>query len=252
MKGSIIMINVVISPSQQKTNYCKMGDNEVSHTRNIAEKFYNNLKQDKRFNVFLIPIVVGTENQILKQVTDLSDDFIMKNGESGYHISIHTDANDSKSFGATTFFYKTGGKGEYLAKNIQAKIATLTPWSDRGYEARPGLWELKETIASAVLVEISFHDEIIQAKWIHEKSQEIANALTSGLFLTEGFGEYVPPLPDYIVAIKQLNKRMISNGDAIINSPDAWITNLQGATIDSNSAKSLIIKFVKYINEKGV
>jgi N-acetylmuramoyl-L-alanine amidase len=44
------------------------------------------------------------------------------------------------------------------------------------------LWELKKTQATAVILEVSFHDNLEEAKWIHHNKQIIADVITGGIF----------------------------------------------------------------------
>jgi hypothetical protein len=173
------MINLVIAYSQQRQNKCKMGDAEHEHCYKIAQELYNLLKPDTRFNLYLIPVQnTGNDTNNLKESVRLSNNFISKYG-SGYHLEIHTDAGGYAT-GASGLYYSENGK-KFLTP-ILNEITALTPWSDVGLRERKDLYALKNTKAIAGLIELSFHDNSTEAKWIHDNIQLIAAKLRDGIY----------------------------------------------------------------------
>ena len=63
---------------------------------------------------------------------------------------------------------------------IYREIAKITPWDDGTVRER-NLYVLKHTQAIAGLIEVSFHDNVDQAKWIHANVDGIASAIVKGL-----------------------------------------------------------------------
>lgn len=178
------MIPIVISPSQQRGNKCCVCMSEAEHCRLIGKMIFDELQ---KYNSKVVPYIIipkdGSESDILQSVVNDSNHFVKAHGE-GLHVCLHTDANDTKSSGITTFFYAGGGKGERLAINIHKRLLKLSGLPDRGCIARPGLFELKNTLASAVLVEMGFHDNPIEAKWIHDNMAKIAHEIVLGTYET--------------------------------------------------------------------
>ena len=187
------MIPIVISPSQQTGNKCFVCESEENHCRQIGLMVHMELQ---KYNSKIVPGLIskkyGTEGSILQQVVNDSNDFVRIQGgdtdnNRGLHISVHTDADGDPSIissGITTYFYSYGGTGERLAKNIHKRMLALSGLPNRGCMQREGLYELKNTIASAVLLEIGFHDSTVEAQWIHNNMQKIAMEIVLAIYET--------------------------------------------------------------------
>lgn len=174
------MINFVISPSQQKTNRCIMGDIEQEHMHLIARDLYIILSQDQRLNVYLVPKQdLGNDKDNLKAAVRLSNDFINRNGGKGYHLALHSDAG-AYAQGASALYYSQGGL-KFLTP-IATALTDLTPWPDVGIRQRTDLYELKRTMAIAGLLEVSFHDIKQEGFWIHENHNKIAVRIADGIY----------------------------------------------------------------------
>jgi N-acetylmuramoyl-L-alanine amidase len=172
-------INLVISPSQQFENHCKMGDTEADHTRKIATMIYKNLSKIPSINLFLVPVSNKERDTArLRDAVSMSNDFIKQNGGTGYHFAIHTDAGGYAT--GASLLYKSE-EGKKFGTPIIENIMQLTPWNDVGLKVRNGLYELNKTLAYAALIEISFHDSSKEARWIHENMQTIADVITDGI-----------------------------------------------------------------------
>ena len=72
-------------------------------------------------------------------------------------------------------------KARRLAKLIYAEIAAITPTADRGVKFNPSFYELRNTNAPAVLVEVAFHDSAEDATWIMNNIENIGVALAKGV-----------------------------------------------------------------------
>lgn len=181
------MINLVISPSQQLDNKCKAGDWEADHCREIATMIYDILKTDNRLNVFLVPVSIRERDAArLRDAVDMSNIFIKRNGGSGYHFALHSDGG-AYATGASLLYKSEEGKSFGLP--ILEEIKQLTPWPDVGLRVRNDLYELNKTLAWAALLEISFHDNQKEAKWIHDNKPVIADKIALGIL--KGLGFYV-------------------------------------------------------------
>lgn len=175
------MINLVIAYSQQRTNKCYNGDTEQNHMESIAGTLCDILREDKRFNVFLIPQQnTGTDSGNLKASIALSNKFIRANGGKGYHIELHSDAGGGR--GATGLYASEAGKK--MVSALMEELPEVTPYeSDEGrIRKRTDLGALNQTKAVAGIIEVSFHDRLNEAKWIHENSISIAVALAHGWY----------------------------------------------------------------------
>ncbi|MCF0234844.1 MAG: N-acetylmuramoyl-L-alanine amidase [Thermoguttaceae bacterium] len=100
------------------------------------------------------------------------------------YFAIHTNAANRKARGTEAFCYKFGGEGERFAKRVVDQIRTIYDGPNRGVKEShshfgPGkpLHETAGPNAPAVLVEIAFHDEERDSKWILENIEPIAQVL---------------------------------------------------------------------------
>jgi hypothetical protein len=169
VKGGFIMaIGVFLSPSSQPWNSCKMGDTEEQHMRKLAFKIKELFDKDSRFKCIVCEEFFSmTENQRLTRAVELSNNFYDQNGGNTWHIALHTDAFNNSATGFSCF-YIGSGSGKTLAEKIKSNMANALKWVCRSIREYPELYELRKTKASAVLVENGFHDEINQAKEIHD------------------------------------------------------------------------------------
>ena len=99
------------------------------------------------------------------------------------HIAIHTNATGKHNAGGTqVFYYAENGYGNVACGAVFTQLKAITPGSNaevcRQYSA---LYELKATKATAVYVEVEFHDVPEYAKWIIDHPGEIAEAICKGV-----------------------------------------------------------------------
>lgn len=127
----------------------------------------------------------------------------------GIHVAIHSNAANGNARGAEVYAHRFGGDSERLARDIYAQLEAITPVEDlgvkEGYSAfnGQGYYELRRTSAPAVLVEVSFHDNPEDARFIIENTVEI------GIAIARGIAEYLdvpwtPDSPEDLEALKQL------------------------------------------------
>lgn len=208
--------NIVISPSQQDSNKTVVkhptADTEAELTRIIGTALYNMINLDERLNVCLVPDYNLGDMQNLKEAIKYSNEFIKAHGGEGFHLDIHTDGG-YKGSGATGF-YKTQN-GAAFGKPIFDAITKLTPWEDMSFVKRDNLACLNQTIATAYLQEISFHDKSEEAYWIFNNVNNIANALADGIY--KGIN-----LPRYVVPEYQYKAFMELTEIGVITAPMEW------------------------------
>lgn len=177
------MINIVISPSQQAWNKCAFGDSEQDHAYDICKKLVEYLRA-YNCNVNLIPKMDNVSESLgLKQIVEMSNHFIEAFGGIGYHLDVHTDAGYAGK-GASAFYVSESGKG--FITQIWRGISALTPWGDGNIRERNNLYILNNTIATSGLIELSFHDNVEQAKWLHQYIDAIAKNLCESIVAATG------------------------------------------------------------------
>lgn len=160
------MIKFVINPSHQSANMCKFGDNEQAHCSIIAKSMYENLLKYEG----ITPILVPAEST-------LSDSINYSNSvRADYHLDIHTDAGGYAK-GSSGLYVSPKGQ-EFVAVAYNA-ISKLTPTTDVGIKRRTDLGVLNQTRAIAGLIEICFHDNESEAKWLHANLDSIGYELAT-------------------------------------------------------------------------
>lgn len=109
------------------------------------------------------------------------------------HVPVHTNAANGSADGTLLMCYDLDGKGFKASQAILKTLAPLSPGSDYAIWARPSLYEIRESNAPCAYVEAAFHDNPVEAQWIIDHKQEIAEAIVEGA--CEYFGiTYVPPV----------------------------------------------------------
>lgn len=100
------------------------------------------------------------------------------------YFAVHSNAANKRARGTEAFCFRFGGEGERFAKRVVDEILTIYNGPNRGVKEShshfgPGkpLYETANPKAPAVLVEIAFHDEERDAKWILANIEPIGQAL---------------------------------------------------------------------------
>lgn len=156
----------------------------------------------------------GTEEMRMNQICDITEKILKQHKVKTYrnkptmsikevvkdsnskkpkiHFAMHSNAFNTKSRGCEVFCWKKGSEGEKLARIIYNLTAPITPSADRGIKYAfnfygPGkhIYEVANTTADAVLIEIIFHDNIDDANWL------VANIVKIGTELAKGILEYL-------------------------------------------------------------
>jgi N-acetylmuramoyl-L-alanine amidase len=185
-----------ISPSTQEKNLTALGDTEENIMHKITDALMPMLKEVG------IDALRGLKTDSLTQMVRQSDLF-----GADIHVAIHSNAHDGKSRGCEIFHYKGSKNGKKLADSIYKYIEPLTPTADRKVKENNTFYELKETSAPAVLIEVDFHDTYEGAKWIDANIQPIAEAITKGICDYFGIAYKNDP---YKIAIEQI-KIIVAN-----------------------------------------
>lgn len=98
-----------------------------------------------------------------------------------YHICIHTNAFNGSVTGTRLFCWDSTGDGYKACQEVMKTLAPITPGTSDNITPRPGLNEVGGTVATTVYIEVGFHDNPTEAKWIVEHTTDIAEAICHGL-----------------------------------------------------------------------
>lgn len=161
---------IYISPSSQPANTYAVGNtNEQEQCRKIAAVLEKELDRCGFISK------AGLTGSMYTRVRESNNIY------SDLHMPIHTNACDGDVAGLRIFVSKMGGEAEQIAKAIMATLAPITPGKSDGISVMAGLYEVRATTAICVYIEVGFHDNPEEAKWIIEHTQDIAVAIAKGL-----------------------------------------------------------------------
>lgn len=175
---------IYISPSSQPANTYAVGNtNEQEQCRKIA------VALEKELDRCGFNSTAGLSGTMYTR-TKASNDF-----GADLHLPIHTNAFDGKVAGLRIMVYKKGGEGEQIAREIMEMLAPITPGESDGISVQPGLYEIQNSHAICVYVEVGFHDNAEEAQWIIDHTDDIAEAIAKALCKHYGV-KYVETKPE--------------------------------------------------------
>lgn len=161
---------IYISPSLQPTNkYADNSGSEQKHMQTIGRKVVELLKRHKEFVVF-----ANRVGMTLKEAVRESNSLVVN-----AHIAIHSNAGSGE--GTEVWYYKGSTNGKKLAEAIYQEVAPLSPGKDRGVKDTKGFYEVRQTKAPAVIVEVEFHNKKKLAEWIGQHHEELAQGIYKGI-----------------------------------------------------------------------
>jgi shikimate kinase len=99
-----------------------------------------------------------------------------------YFISIHTNASTSSSVNGTeVLVYSSPSVSSELAENILREVTNITGLRNRGVKLRPGLYVLRKTNMTAVLVELGFISNTRDANLMANEPGLFAEGIYQGI-----------------------------------------------------------------------
>lgn len=164
------MKKIYISPSDQVKNAYAAG--------NTTEAI-----QCRRIAVALKLSLLRCGFDALTNVSDTMAERVNESNEWGadLHVCLHSNAFNEEVSGTRIFSYDLEGEGYEAAKAIFARLAPITPGTSENIKPYPALYEVRNSNAPCVYIEIDFHDVDAVALWIIENTQEIAEAICHGI-----------------------------------------------------------------------
>lgn len=175
------MPSVFLSPSTQEYNpYITGGGNEEYYMNRIADA--------------MIPYLNATGISYGRNdpTGNVSTSIAKSNaGDFDVHLAIHSNASPPQTPGAyrgpNVYYYTYSPPGEKLATIIAAQFKSIYPVPDLVIVLpSTTLTELRRTRAVSNLVEVAYHDNYEDARWIENNIDTIARALV--ISLAEYFG----------------------------------------------------------------
>lgn len=163
---------IYISPSDQTKNLYAVGNtNEAEQCRRIALALVDALGRCG----FAAKTNVSPSASMYDRVKESNA------WGANAHIAVHTNAYNGKVTGFRGFFYSAGGIGHQLVTAILNAVAPITPGTSDGISANPKLYEVKSSNAPCAYLELGFHDNKEEARFIIDNTQELAEAVCKGI-----------------------------------------------------------------------
>lgn len=163
--------SVYLSPSTQEKNI-GIGSygTEESRMNQIADVVKSNLESQG------IKVFRNKPEWTLSQVVADSN-----SKKADIHFAIHSNAGTGKARGCEIYTFSKGSEGEKIAGSVYREIEKIAPTGGRGIKFNQGLYELRKTASPSALVEVAFHDNPDDAKWIIGNINNIGIAITKGI-----------------------------------------------------------------------
>lgn len=164
------MTKIYLSPSSQPNNIYAYGNtNEQMQCRKIANACEAALKR------------CGFEVK-----NGQTGDHVSRTKESNawcsdLHIAIHTNAFNGLARGVRAFYYSETGNSYKACKAIFNELAKISPVENNNMSINQDWYEQQYTNCSPVYLEIGFHDNVNDAKWIINNTVQIAEAIAKGV-----------------------------------------------------------------------
>ncbi len=174
------MPSIYLSPSLQEWNPYVDGGNEEYYMNLIADAMEPYLTASG------ISFTRNSPEMSLRQAINQSNA-----GNYDLHLAIHSNASGEnqagQNRGVEVYYYPNSTRGQEFASTIATNYSELYPDSSK-VKAIPTttLAEVRQTKAPTALVEVGFHDNYQDAKWIRENIQSIARNLAESVAQTLG------------------------------------------------------------------
>jgi N-acetylmuramoyl-L-alanine amidase len=185
------MPSVYISPSTQDHNMTVLGNSEEDQMQKLGRIIA------ERLQAYGVTVFRNDPNMELAQVIVHSNSC-----NPDLHLALHSNAGGGT--GTETWVYKTGTNSERFGRLLQDKVVAVLGLKDRGLKdaTLPGQrkGEVIRTNATAVLIELYFHDNPGDQQRFNERHDEVVEAIVSAVLDWFGVARKAPApwLPDEI------------------------------------------------------
>lgn len=163
------MTKIYISPSSQPEN----------------KYAYGNTNEQEQCNKIALATVKALKRCGFEAKTNTNSDMYGRVKESNdwgadVHIPIHTNASNSHVQGTRLFCYNKIEKGFKICEAVMKTLAPITPGTSDSITSA-NFYEIIDTNAHCCYVEVAFHDNATEAKWIISHTKGIAEAIAKGI-----------------------------------------------------------------------
>lgn len=172
----MVMPMLFLSPSTQEYN--------IYYDGSGSEEYYMNLIADYMEPYLTASGITFTRNSPEGSVGDSVR--LSNSGDYALHLALHSNASGSANYGrqsgSDVYYYPTSVNGKRAADIIVTNLKIIYPNPDKVRAlSTTRLYELNNTRAPSVLVELAYHDNQGDAEWIKGNLQLIAKNLSQSV-----------------------------------------------------------------------
>jgi len=162
---------IYLSPSVQEYNLYNGPGNEEEYMNLVADSVERYLEE------YGICFTRNNPSMILGEIVEESN-----KGEYILHLAIHSNAAGEGASGeiqgSEVYYFPTSQEGFKLASITANNIKSIYPYPEKvSLKTSTSFSELRRTKAPAILVEIAYHDNVDDAEWIRNNTDEIGRIL---------------------------------------------------------------------------
>lgn len=165
-----------INPSVQYHNayYGNLGT-EGRHMNDIAHYLDNLLKEQTN-----LIVKCNYDHNDEQKALSLSQSVADSNAfNADFHLALHSNAGGGSG---SEIWTSSKDESKSFAKSVLEAVNQLLPFPSRGSkDCKNTLYEIKNTKATSILLEVLFHDDKSQAEFIITHKREIAQKLFEGI-----------------------------------------------------------------------
>ncbi|PKM63157.1 MAG: peptidoglycan hydrolase [Firmicutes bacterium HGW-Firmicutes-21] len=232
------MANVFLSPSTQEYNMYYDGSG--------SEEYYMNLIAD-----FMEPYLTASGIEFTRNDPNQTVGGSVRQSNAGnynFHLAIHSNAAGSANYGqqrgSDIYYYTTSSEGRRAADIAAREIRNIYPNPDMVRSlGSTSLYELNNTVAPAILVEVAYHDNPDDAEWIKNNLPGIARALARAVAEFLGVPFVEPTAPQTGTVVTQGGRLNIRNSPSLKGNIIGQIPNGQTLNIISRTDGWYLIRY---------
>lgn len=182
---------IYLSPSTQEFNPYAGGGNEEQYMNLIADA--------------MEPYLVSSGIRFVRNSPDMTAASSIAESNMGnydLHFAIHSNASSTgNARGVEAYYYPSSTQGKRFAEILVKNLQLIYPLPNATrIVPTTSLGEVRRTKAPSVLLEVAYHDNPLDAEWIRNNVEAIAQNLV--LSLTEYFGiPFNYPQPIYVTTV---------------------------------------------------
>ena len=182
---------IYLSPSTQEFNPYSGGGNEEQYMNLIADA--------------MEPYLVSSGIRFVRNSPDMTAASSIAQSNMGnydLHFAIHSNASSGgNARGVEAYYYPSSAQGKRFAEILVRNLQLIYPLPNATrIVPTTSLGEVRRTKAPSVLLEVAYHDNPLDAEWIRNNVEAIAQNLV--LSLTEYFGiPFNYPQPIYVTTV---------------------------------------------------